>query len=107
RRPPATGRPWAVAMKGATAAASTARTASVRPGCTEDDSSQRPTRPPRKNRSADRLFHLFRRLAARDAPGHRHRPTGAWILHSPRLAARHGKRSEADEGDRVASLQRG
>src|SRR5262245_44521394 len=35
-RPSATGRPCAVAMKGATAAASTARTASIRPGCTEE-----------------------------------------------------------------------
>src|SRR5262245_10744122 len=35
-RPSATGRPCAVAMKGATAAASTATTASIRPGCTEE-----------------------------------------------------------------------
>src|SRR5438093_1765992 len=106
-RPSATDRPgWAVAARGAKAATSTARAASVRPRCTGTDSSERSKRPASKNRSADGLLQLFRRFEARNASGDRHRLARARVLERAGLAPRHGKRSEADERDRIASLER-
>src|SRR5882672_6832590 len=98
---------WAVAAKGTTAAANTARTASIRPGCTAFDFSDRSKRAARKNRSADRLLQLFRRLEAWDAPGDRHRLARAGVLQGARLASRDRECSESDQRDRIAPLQGG
>src|SRR2546430_2045313 len=107
-RPSATDRPgWAVAARGAKAATSTARAASVRPRCTGTDSSERSKRPASKNRSADGLLQLFRRFEARNASGDRHRLARARVLERAGLAPRHGKRSEADERDRGALVDHG
>src|SRR6516165_7485543 len=106
-RPSAAGRAsCAFAAKGTRAVNSTARTASIRPGCTASDSSDRPKWAARKNRSAYRLLELFGRLEARDAPGDGHRLARARVPQRARLPSRHRERSESDEGDRVATLQR-